>query len=79
MQVYVRWLGGMEMEAKAQNDYKIYMNGPPSLGKQDSGARPMEMLLMGLGGCMTVDVVSILKKCAKLFMVAMCKLRQNAH
>ncbi len=62
MQVGVRWLNDMKMEAKTQNGYKIHMDGPPHFGEQNNGARPMEMLLMGLGGCMTVDVVGILKK-----------------
>lgn len=38
------------------------MDGPPVSGGQDLGPRPMEMVLLGLGGCSAVDVVHILKK-----------------
>ncbi|MCL4150575.1 UNVERIFIED_CONTAM: hypothetical protein GTU68_006906 [Idotea baltica] len=38
------------------------MDGPPDLGGKNQGVRPMEMLLLGLGGCSSFDVMSILKK-----------------
>jgi putative redox protein len=38
------------------------MDGPPEAGGKNSGPRPMEMLLMGTGGCASFDVVMILKK-----------------
>jgi putative redox protein len=38
------------------------MDGPPEHGGSDLGIRPMEMLLLGLGGCASFDVVHILKK-----------------
>ncbi len=41
---------------------EVNIDGAPSIGGQNAGARPMELLLMGLGGCTAMDVVSILKK-----------------
>jgi putative redox protein len=38
------------------------MDGPPDSGGQDKGCRPMELMLMGLGGCTAFDVVEILRK-----------------
>lgn len=38
------------------------MDGPPDLGGKNLGPRPMEMILLGLGGCSSFDVMSILKK-----------------
>lgn len=38
------------------------MDGPPDHGGRDLGPRPMEMLLMGMGGCASFDVMSILEK-----------------
>jgi len=38
------------------------MDGPPENGGRNMGVRPMEMLLLGMGGCTTFDVIHILKK-----------------
>src|SRR5690606_40054102 len=40
----------------------VVMDGPPENGGRNLGVRPMEMLLLGLGGCSNFDVVSILRK-----------------
>ena len=40
----------------------VVMDGPPEAGGRNLGVRPMEMLLLGLGGCSNFDVVSILRK-----------------
>jgi len=40
----------------------VIMDGPPDHGGENLGARPMEMLLLGLGGCASFDVVHILRK-----------------
>lgn len=61
MDVEIIWQGDMRMLANTGSGHQITLDGPPSLGGQNQGARPMEMLLVGLGSCTTVDVVSILK------------------
>ncbi|WP_299820290.1 OsmC family protein [uncultured Pontibacter sp.] len=40
----------------------VHMDGAPEIGGHNQGARPMEMLLMGLGGCSAIDLIQILKK-----------------
>lgn len=62
MKVDIIWQDKMRMQANTQSGHNIKMDGPPDLGGQNTGARPMEMLLVGLGGCTTVDVISTLEK-----------------
>ncbi len=40
----------------------VHMDGSPEIGGHNLGARPMEMLLMGLGGCSAIDVIMVMKK-----------------
>ena len=42
--------------------HSVVMDGPEDLGGRNLGARPMEMLLLGTGGCSIYDVLSMLKK-----------------
>ncbi len=49
-------------EASGQSPQKNYLDASESIGGQNKGSRPMEMLLMGLGGCSAIDVILILKK-----------------
>ena len=62
MKTTVRWIDGMMMIGESPSGHAIIMDGPEDLGGKNLGIRPMEMLLLGLGGCTTVDVVSTLKK-----------------
>ena len=62
MKTTVRWVDNMLMLGEAESGHAIVMDGPEILGGQNLGVRPMEMLLLGMGGCTTVDVVSTLKK-----------------
>lgn len=50
------------MEATNETGNSIQMDGSPSIGGQNLGARPMEIVLMSLAGCSSIDVISILKK-----------------
>ncbi len=52
----------MMMVGESASGHAVVMDGPEDLGGKNLGIRPMEMLLLGLGGCTTVDVVSTLKK-----------------
>ena len=54
--------GEFGIEAKDGNGHIIKMDSSPESGGQDFGVRPMQTLLMGLGGCSAIDVMSILKK-----------------
>ena len=55
----------MSFVGESGSGHSIVMDGPPEFGGRDLGVRPMEMLLLGLGGCASFDVVSILNKGAK--------------
>lgn len=50
------------MEASNETGNSIQMDGSPKIGGQNLGARPMEVVLMSLAGCSSIDVLSILKK-----------------
>lgn len=50
------------MEASADSGTTVSIDAAPAIGGSGRGVRPMEMLVMGLGGCSSIDVVSILKK-----------------
>ena len=54
--------GDFGFDATDQYGHTIKMDSSPESGGQDYGVRPMQMLLMGLGGCSAIDVLSILKK-----------------
>ena len=54
--------GEYGFEAKDANGHTVRLDTSPDNGGTNFGVRPMQMLLMGLGGCSGIDIVSILKK-----------------
>lgn len=62
MKAEIRWRGDACFEANAGSGHSLVMDGPPEHGGRNQGPRPMETLLMGLGGCSAFDVVHILQK-----------------
>jgi putative redox protein len=54
--------GDFGFEAKDENGHTVKMDSSPESGGENFGVRPMQMLLMGLGGCSAIDVITILKK-----------------
>ncbi len=62
MKTRVDWVDGMAFRATTESGHTIDLDGPPALGGEERGARPMELLLAGLGSCSAVDVVHILQK-----------------
>ncbi len=62
MEARIRWNGEVSFKATSGSGHEVTMDGPPDLGGQNLGARPMEMMLMGVGGCTSFDVMTILKK-----------------
>ncbi|SHN93486.1 OsmC family protein [bacterium endosymbiont of Bathymodiolus sp. 5 South] len=58
----VKWIDNMMMLGTSASGHAVVMDGPEELGGKNLGIRPMEMLLLGMGGCTTIDVVSTLKK-----------------
>ena len=62
MKVEVDWKGGKAFEAIADSGHKVMMDASPAVGGDNRGSRPMELLLMGLGGCSSIDVTMMLEK-----------------
>ncbi len=62
MQVRVKWVEGMTFLGETGSGHGVIMDAAPEVGGRNLGARPMEMLLLGAGGCSSIDVVNILKK-----------------
>jgi putative redox protein len=62
MQVKINWVSGVAFSGQTEGGHKIMMDGSPEVGGQNLGARPMETVLIGTGGCSAIDVVLILKK-----------------
>lgn len=58
----VRWAGERQFIAESGSGHTVVIDGPPEHGGRNIGIRPMEMLLLGLGGCSNFDVVNILQK-----------------
>lgn len=62
MKAEISWGGEAKFVGHSGSGHSITMDGPPDHGGQNQGPRPMEMFLLGLGGCTSFDVMSILKK-----------------
>ena len=62
MHVSVKWIDGVSFVGESASGHAIVMDGAPENGGRNIGMRPMEMLLVGMGGCTSFDVVAILKK-----------------
>jgi putative redox protein len=62
MKASVLWMKDGQFIAKSDSGHTLIIDGPPDHGGKNLGARPMEMVLMGLGGCTSIDVIDILKK-----------------
>lgn len=62
MKARIKWVEQASFLGETESNHAVLMDGPPTAGGRNLGPRPMEMLLLGTGGCTTFDVVSILKK-----------------
>jgi putative redox protein len=58
----LKWLDGVKFEATSGSGHSVIMDGAPDAGGENAGSRPMELILMGLSGCSTFDVIQVLKK-----------------
>jgi putative redox protein len=58
----VKWVEGFQFVGESGSGHAIVMDASPEAGKVMTGMTPMEMLLVGVGGCSGMDVVSVLKK-----------------
>jgi putative redox protein len=62
MQARVKWVQDVMFVTESGSGHAVVVDGAPEYGGRNVGPRPMELLLMGLGGCTAFDVVTILKK-----------------
>ena len=62
MKARIKWLENVTMVAESDSGHAIVMDGPPEHGGRNLGVRPMELLLMGMGGCTEFDVLLILRR-----------------
>jgi putative redox protein len=62
MKCRIKWLDHMSFVGESGSGHSVVMDGAPDAGGRNLGVRPLEMLLLGLGGCTAFDVVSILHK-----------------
>lgn len=62
MEAKVKWVDGVMFVGETASGHAVVMDGSPDHGGRNMGPRPMEMILLGLGGCTSFDVVEILRK-----------------
>lgn len=62
MQAKVKWVQDMKFIGESGTGHEVHMDGPETAGGENTGMRPMELLLLGLGGCTSFDVIQILRK-----------------
>ena len=62
MEANITWEEAVTFTARSGSGHEITIDGPPDSGGRNAGMRPMELMLLGLGGCAAFDVVHILRK-----------------
>ena len=62
MKARIKWVEEATFVGESGSGHAVVMDGPPEHGGRDLGIRPMEMMLLGMGGCTSFDVMHILKK-----------------
>jgi putative redox protein len=62
MKARVKWLDHMSFVGESESGHTVVMDGSPDVGGRNLAARPMEMVLLGMGGCTAFDVVMILQR-----------------
>jgi putative redox protein len=62
MKARIKWVEQVSFLGETESGHAVLMDGAPAAGGRNLGPRPMEMLLLGAGGCTSFDVIAILKK-----------------
>ncbi len=75
MQATVKWVDGVQFLGESGSGHSVVMDGPENHGGRNTGVRPMEMLLLGIGGCASFDVLSILTKSRQPVSDCKCELK----
>ncbi len=70
----VKWVDGVRFLAESGSGHTLTLEGPPEHGGRNTGMRPMELLLLGVGGCSSYDVLTILQKARQDVVDCVCEL-----
>lgn len=62
MKARIKWVEDVTFVGESGSGHAVVMDGPPESGGRNLGPRPMEMILLGMGGCTAFDVVHILRR-----------------
>ena len=79
MQGTVKWVDEVMFVGESGSGHSVVMDGPIELGGRNHGLRPMEMLLLGTGGCALFDVVTMLKSRVRTSRTVESNYRPNAQ
>ncbi|MDX1495995.1 MAG: OsmC family protein [Salinisphaeraceae bacterium] len=66
MKARIKWIENAAWLGETGSGHGIVIDGPDSIGGRNLGARPMELILLGVGSCSAMDVIHILKKSRQL-------------
>lgn len=75
MKATVTWQQNVAFLGQSDTGHDVMMDGSEKFGGENKGARPMELILLGLGGCASFDVVTILKKSRQEIVDVSCELQ----
>lgn len=75
MQARIKWTDGVQFVAEAGSGHSLVVDGPPDAGGRNTGPRPMELMLMGMGCCSAYDIVQMLKKARRNIIGCTAELR----
>lgn len=62
MKARIKWQDGIHFTGETESGHAVQIDGAPDIGGKNLGPRPMELILLGLGGCSSIDVILILQK-----------------
>ena len=62
MKARIKWVDGISFRGETESGHSVSIDGAPNIGGKNLGPRPMELILLGLGGCSSIDVILILQK-----------------
>ena len=62
MKARVKWVQDVTFVGESGSGHSVVMDGPPESGGRDLGIRPMELILLGIGGCTALDIIHILRR-----------------
>ena len=74
MKARVKWVEDVCFMGESESNHALVMDGSPEIGGRNLGMRPMEVLLIGMGGCTSIDIITILKKARQPVVDCICEL-----